>query len=111
LNPPKSKNSRLRSAKKASLTELPSILECAFGYLGEQARNGRTIYAGINWSAAINNPFRTFSGSGEWLEAALARLYVTQDEPVIYVIHIAHPRVEYTDAGKSALFVKGRGGL
>jgi hypothetical protein len=33
----------------------------------------------------------------------LARARADTDDPVIVVIHIACPRVEYTDRGKSAL--------
>jgi hypothetical protein len=32
---------------------------------------------------------------------------VTRDEPVVFVLHLAHPRVEYTDRGKSALVIGG----
>jgi hypothetical protein len=32
---------------------------------------------------------------------------VTANEPVVVVVHLAHPRVEYTDRGKSALVIGG----
>jgi hypothetical protein len=28
-------------------------------------------------------------------------------EPIVFALHLAHPRVEYTDRGKSALIVEG----
>ena len=31
----------------------------------------------------------------------------TSDEPVVFVLHLACPRVEYTDRGKSALVIGG----
>jgi hypothetical protein len=85
--------------------ELPSVLESAFGWLGEGVADKRKICAGANWSAAIKNPFRAFGGTGEGLETVLAKLRATREEPVVFVLHLAHPRVEYTDRGKSALVI------
>ena len=79
----------------------------AFGYLGPKAKDKRRIFAGANWSAAIKNPFRSFGSTGEGLETLLAQQYAKQNEPVVYVIHLAHPRVQYTDRGKSALVIEG----
>jgi hypothetical protein len=91
-----------RYERKLSDRGLPSVLECAFGYRG----NGlRRIVAGANWSAAIKNPFRSFGGTGEGLEAMLTDLRAGAHEPIVFVMHLAHPRVEYTDQGKSALVV------
>ena len=84
---------------------MPHVLEAAFGYLGGQG--ARRIYTGANWSAAIKNPFRAFGASGEGLDTVLAKLYVSRAEPVVYVLHLACPRVEYTDRGKSALVIGG----
>jgi DNA topoisomerase VI subunit B len=86
---------------------LPYVLECAFGYLGNNAAQERRIYTGANWSAAITNPFRSFGATGEGLETVLANLWATRGEPIVFAIHLAHPRVEYTDRGKSALVVEG----
>jgi hypothetical protein len=83
------------------------VLESAFGWRGEKAKDERQIYTGANWSAAIKNPFRTFGATGEGLETTLADLRVTRNEPVVFVFHLAHPRVEYTDRGKSALVIGG----
>ncbi len=86
---------------------LPWVLESAFGYLGEGDKK-RQIFSGANWSAAINNPFRTFGSTGEGLESALADMRAGRREPIVFVLHLAHPRVEYTDRGKSALVIGGR---
>jgi DNA topoisomerase VI subunit B len=99
----KVKNARSQSVEKASF--LPWVLESAFGYLGSEAPDARMIFAGANWSAAIKNPFRSFGATSEGLEAELNRLHVGAHEPIIFVLHLAHPRVEYTDRGKSALIV------
>jgi hypothetical protein len=86
---------------------MPAVMEVAFGYLGAYVEDSRRIFSGVNWSAAIRNPFRSFGTTGEGLEAVLSDLKVGAHEPVVYVLHVAHPRVEYTDRGKSALIVEG----
>jgi DNA topoisomerase VI subunit B len=101
----KSKKSQTDTDEKASF--LPWLLESAFGYLGNEAQDLRKIVTGANWSAAITHPFRTFGATGEGLETHLAERRATRNEPVVYVLHLAHPRVEYTDRGKSALVIGG----
>jgi DNA topoisomerase VI subunit B len=81
------------------------VLETAFGWLGDEAPDRRQIYAGANWSPGIRNPFRSFGKSGEGLEGYLRGLYAGANEPIIHVIHVAHPRVEFTDRGKTAIVV------
>ena len=93
---------------KASFNDsVPWVLESAFGWLGDNARDSRRIYAGANWSAAIHNPFRTFGATGEGLEADLTKMRAGAEEPVVIVLHLAHPRIAYTDRGKSALVMGG----
>ena len=94
-------------SKKLSKDGLPYVLESAFGWLGDESEDSRRIFAGANWSAAIKNPFRTFGSTGEGLEAALSDMRAGRNEPIVFVLHLAHPRVEYTDRGKSALVIGG----
>jgi hypothetical protein len=94
-----------RYARKVAKEGLPWVIESAFGYRGEDAEGGRRICVGANWSSAINNPFRCFGSTGEGMETTLAQLRATRDEPIVVVLHLAHPRVEYTDRGKSALVI------
>jgi hypothetical protein len=105
--PEKVKNDEIEQDEKASF--LPCVLESAFGWLGQQSRDERRIFAGANWSAAIKNPFRSFGSTGEGLEAELNNLKAGAREPIIFALHLAHPRVSYTDRGKSALIVEGDG--
>jgi hypothetical protein len=105
LGQPKCKKSQSEPDDKASF--LPWVLESAFGYLGPNAEDSRKIYAGANWSAAIKNPFRTFGDTGEGLETTLADLQATRNEPIVFVLHLVHPRIAYTDRGKSALVIGG----
>jgi DNA topoisomerase VI subunit B len=99
----KCKKSQTDPADKASF--LPWVMESAFGYLGDQAQDHRQIYTGVNWSAAIGNPFRSFGSTGEGLETVLAKMRVTREERVVFILHLACPRVEYLDRGKSALVI------
>jgi hypothetical protein len=101
----KSKNLQPDADEKASF--LPWVLESAFGWLGDESEDERKIVVGANWSAAIKNPFRSFGATGEGLETHLAQLRATRNEPVVFVLHLAHPRIEYTDRGKSALVIGG----
>jgi DNA topoisomerase VI subunit B len=94
--------------KACFVDDLPGIAEFAYGNLGEEAPDERRIFAGVNWSAALGNPFRTFGSTGEGLETSLAKLYASSTEPIVIAVHLAQPRIEYTDRGKSALVLKGR---
>jgi len=85
---------------------LPFVLESAFGWLGEDADDRRKICTGANWSAAIKNPFRSFGTTGEGLEAHLTERKAGANEPILFVLHLAHPRVKYTDRGKSAISIQ-----
>jgi len=104
----KCKKSESTAGDKACFdVSAPWVLESAFGWLGLDAPDDRRIFTGANWSAAIHNPFRTFGSTGEGLEAVLSNLKAGQSEPIVYVLHLAHPRIEYTDRGKSAMVIGG----
>jgi DNA topoisomerase VI subunit B len=91
---------------------VPRIVEFAFGIhrdgLTAAGRApSRKFMAGVNWSPGINNPFRQLGRSGESLDAILAEVRANTSQPVIAVLHLACPRVMYTDRGKSAIVVEG----
>jgi hypothetical protein len=86
--------------------DLPCALEFAFGYCPNEI-NERRIIAGVNWSVGIGNPFREFGRTREGLESLLADQRVRAYDPIIFVAHVAYPRVEYTDRGKSAIVIRG----
>ena len=86
---------------------LPVVIETAFAWRGEESQEPRRLITGVNWSPAIGNPFRTLgAGYGDGLSALLEKQRAGRDEPVIFLLHCAHPRVRYTDRGKSALVMK-----
>jgi DNA-binding phage protein len=91
---------------------IPRVVECAFGIHRDGLDAGgqspsRKIITGVNWSPGINNPFRQLGHGGEGLDAILAKVRANTSQPVIAVLHLACPRVAYTDRGKSAIVVEG----
>jgi DNA topoisomerase VI subunit B/DNA-binding transcriptional regulator YdaS (Cro superfamily) len=99
---------------KRSLGEtngIPHVVEFAFGIhrdgLGAASGPRRKIITGVNFSPGINNPFRQLGHRGESLDSILANVRANTSQPVIAVLHLACPRVAYTDRGKSAIVVEG----
>jgi hypothetical protein len=80
---------------------LPMVAEVAFGWCPDPTAKMRLV-TGVNWSPGIVNPFRQL-GKYESLDTLLTRQRLAPSEPVIMVLHMACPRVEYTDRGKSAV--------
>ena len=87
---------------------IPDVIEAAFGW----CPNGvlRRIITGLNWSPAIGNPFRSLGTYGESLDTILANQRSGGAEPIIFVLHLARPRLEYTDHGKTAVALADDGG-
>lgn len=83
---------------------VPWIVETAFGWAPDIS--GRQLVTGVNWSPGIINPFRELGSFGESLDTVLSEQRANRGEPVILVLHMTCPRVEYTDRGKSAVVVK-----
>jgi len=90
--------------KTAALTStgLPQVTEVAFA-AHDDVDAGRRFVCGINWSAAWVNPFRRLGAYGRSLDSWLAERWAESDEPIVLLVHVAHPRVEYTDRGKSTV--------
>jgi DNA topoisomerase VI subunit B len=91
---------------------VPRVIEFAFGIHREGlSASGRVpsgkIITGVNWSPGINNPFRQLGRGGDGLDARLERVRANTSQPVIATLHLACPRVAYTDRGKSAIVVEG----
>jgi DNA topoisomerase VI subunit B len=85
---------------------LPVVIETAFGWCPKGSE--RRIVTGVNFSVALGNPFRSFGQTGEGLEHLLAQQRAGRDEPIIFVLHLASPRVEFADRGKTALVIGER---
>ena len=65
----------------------------------------RVFITGVNWSAAINNPFRHFGSTGEGLENTLAKVRANGGQPVICALHLASARLQFADRGKSSIIL------
>ncbi|MFH1922442.1 MAG: hypothetical protein ABIP48_21485 [Planctomycetota bacterium] len=86
---------------------LPVVIESAFGWRGEESEAERRIITGVNWSPGIVNPFRTLGTAyGDGLASMLSAKYAGPSEPIVFLLHCACPRVQYTDRGKSAVVMK-----
>jgi DNA topoisomerase VI subunit B len=85
-------------AKAETKSSRPSIIETAFAWCpgGE-----RTLITGVNWSPGILNPFRQLAYQS--LDTILAQQRVHYEEPVALLVHIATPRPNYSDRGKSSV--------
>lgn len=83
---------------------LPFVLETAFGWC--ENLSSRRIVTGVNWAPGIVNPFRQLGAVGRSLDGILEQQCVGRDEPIIFLLHAASPRVAYTDRGKSAVVVR-----
>ena len=84
---------------------LPWIIETAFGCMLNESASRRLV-SGVNWSPGIINPFRQIGKCGASLDTILSQQRVGASEPVVLILHMACPRVEYTDRGKSAVVVR-----
>jgi hypothetical protein len=84
--------------------DIPWVVETAFGWCPEAKT--RRLVTGVNWSPGIINPFRELGHFGTSLDTVLTRQRAAANEPVIMVLHMTCPRVEYTDRGKSAVVVR-----
>jgi DNA topoisomerase VI subunit B len=82
---------------------IPWVIETAFGWCPKAS--GRRLVTGVNWSPGIVNPFRVLGRFGSSLDTILSQQRADADDPVILVLHMACPRVEYLDRGKSSVVV------
>jgi hypothetical protein len=84
---------------------LPYFAEVAFGYC-PHGFDERRIITGINWSPSIGaDPFRCLGPDGESLGSILTRQRAGRNEPIVTVLHLACPRIDYLDRGKSSVAI------
>jgi DNA topoisomerase VI subunit B len=76
--------------------DLPFVLEVAFGVKADDRANRREVYVGVNWSPALQSPFYQ-------LPYLLGEMRLDNHDPVVLLVHLASPRLDYTDRGKSRL--------
>jgi hypothetical protein len=91
---------------------LPQVTEVGFAAIDRAPIDWRTFrrfVCGVNWSASWLNPFRALGDSGRSLDSMLADLKAEATEPIVVLIHVAHPHVQYRDRGKSSVATTGGG--
>lgn len=84
---------------------LPQVTEVSFGALRDD-ESERRLVTGVNWSAAWVNPFRTLGGYGRSLDTMLSERRFEAGRPIALLVHVAHPRVQYADRGKSTVLAR-----
>jgi Protein of unknown function C-terminus (DUF2399) len=76
---------------------LPFVLELACGWYTDDCSDWeQRAIVGVNWTPALKLPFTK-------LQALLGEARVDSFDPVMVLVHLAMPRVEFTDRGKSAV--------
>jgi DNA topoisomerase VI subunit B len=77
--------------------DLPFVLELACGFYGEDFEGERQqTIVGVNWTPALRAPF-------PGLQLFLGEARVDSFDPVVALVHLAMPRPDFTDRGKSTL--------
>jgi hypothetical protein len=83
----------VRYTKRLDVDRLPHVVEMAFGVRNE---GGRRIVSGLNWAPTLVLPV-------EELSRLLGQMRIDIIDPVTVVMHIARPRFEFVDRGKTRL--------
>jgi len=96
-----------RKAEGTTGDGIPWVAEAAFAvdagaFDPQDDPVDRRLITGINWSPSIINPFRQLRHYDS-LDSVLTKQRAGRDEPVVVALHLACPRIEYTDRGKSAV--------
>jgi DNA topoisomerase VI subunit B len=103
-----------KAIKNVGPDGLPYVVESAFAPRrsafaalphNELVAEPRLLIAGVNWSAAVNHPFRSLGSFGASLEGLLFQQRCGGAEPIIFLLHVAKPRVGYVDRGKSGVIL------
>jgi DNA topoisomerase VI subunit B len=76
---------------------LPFVLELACGWYTDDCWNHpQCTTVGVNWSPRLKPPFPE-------LPALLGKARIDDFDPVVVFVHLAMPRVDFTDRGKSVV--------
>lgn len=76
---------------------MPYIIEVCFGVQEEsdgKERSGRILRTGMNWTPALGDPIPT-------LTSVIQEMRIDRHDPVTLVVHLARPRFEFVDRGKT----------
>jgi hypothetical protein len=91
--------------KLGTVSGMPYVVEVAFAMSGKDRR--RQIVGGVNWSPAIDGvPFGELTGKNS-LQGLLAEQKCGWNRPVMLAVHLATPKVNWQDRGKSHVDLTG----
>lgn len=80
--------------KRYDENNLPYILETAFAVKPEEDKSGRVIITGLNWTPTLDISINE-------IKECLSKCRVDFHDPIIVMIHLAKPRFEFVDRGKT----------
>jgi DNA topoisomerase VI subunit B len=83
--------------------EPPYVAEAAFAPCPRE--RARRLITGVNWSPGIGNPFKTLCLPEVTLEALLQEQRAAWYAPVVVFLHVATPRPQFANYGKSELLL------
>jgi DNA topoisomerase VI subunit B len=86
----------------------PYVIEGAFACLnlGDDDESGRRMITAANFGTSPSLTFR-FPNYGSSANEELAERYAGSDEPVFVFLHVVHPRLTFTDLGKTQVSLSG----
>lgn len=90
------RESTIKYCRKKNVDGLPYVLEVAFG-VNNDYRSTRRVLSGLNWSPSIDY------GVDEGIREAVQEARLDAWDPVTLVVHIARPRFQFMDRGKTRL--------
>ncbi|MFH1006626.1 MAG: hypothetical protein V1800_03875 [Candidatus Latescibacterota bacterium] len=86
----------IKYIRKKSTEDLPYMLEITFG-INENDNTTRRVVIGLNWPPVIGGD------PDPVLRQAVQEARLDQHDPVTLIVHIARPRFEFMDHGKTRL--------
>ena len=73
---------------------MPYVIEVGFGVQEEKEKSRRILRTGMNWTPALGDPIPTLTG-------VIQEMRIDYHDPVTVVVHLARPRFEFVDRGKT----------
>lgn len=72
----------------------PFSVEVAFALKADTENGHRSVVTGMNWTATIGTP-------ADEIDELIGLQRIGEDKPVLLIIHLAKPRFQFTDRGKT----------
>ena len=97
-----------RYKKLTGMTDdgIPYVVEAALS-IKEEYTGPAEVFTGVNWSPSFGRPVVNSLGYGTTLSGMLGERYCGRHQPIVFCLHIATPKVPWTDNGKGSLDLSG----